>query len=208
MCYQNRSTASAIDSESLATTRFPDGGRHGQPLGDLRGIADRDAAGPRNVRWTPVIRDRDVYRVNGGHAAIAAPRVCTISFIHTHTRSGRPPKRTNIDIDDALMAKAQRVSGQATKKQQLKEALRLMIRLRRQRGGRTRPSANAVWRGSLARSRTGTRRRMIVVDSSVWIDFFRGRKDATCQASVRHPWNGGDRPRGSDALRGTARSRE
>ncbi|MBV8187147.1 MAG: type II toxin-antitoxin system VapB family antitoxin, partial [Alphaproteobacteria bacterium] len=41
--------------------------------------------------------------------------------------------RTNIDIDDALMAEAQRLSGNATKKQTVEEALRLMIRLRRQR---------------------------------------------------------------------------
>jgi Arc/MetJ family transcription regulator len=40
--------------------------------------------------------------------------------------------RTNIEIDDALMAEAQRASGQATKKQIVEQALRLMIRLRRQ----------------------------------------------------------------------------
>ena len=41
--------------------------------------------------------------------------------------------RTNIDIDDTLMAEAQRASGLATKKQTVEEALRLMIRLRRQK---------------------------------------------------------------------------
>ncbi len=40
--------------------------------------------------------------------------------------------RTNIEIDDALMAQAQRASGHATKKQTVEQALRLMIRLRRQ----------------------------------------------------------------------------
>ena len=35
--------------------------------------------------------------------------------------------RTNIEIDDALMAEAQRVSGQPTKKQTVEQALRLMI---------------------------------------------------------------------------------
>jgi Arc/MetJ family transcription regulator len=62
--------------------------------------------------------------------------------------------RTNIDIDDRLMAEAQEVSGQASKKQTVEQALRLMIRLRRQQEvgaafGKYR------WRGNLARSRKG-----------------------------------------------------
>jgi Arc/MetJ family transcription regulator len=62
--------------------------------------------------------------------------------------------RTNIEIDDALMAQAQKACGRATKKKTVEEALRLMIRLRGQRDinaafGRYR------WRGSLARSRRG-----------------------------------------------------
>jgi Arc/MetJ family transcription regulator len=62
--------------------------------------------------------------------------------------------RTNIDIDDALMAEAQNASGQATKKQTVEQALRLMIRLRRQQEvgaafGKYR------WRGNLAQSRKG-----------------------------------------------------
>jgi len=62
--------------------------------------------------------------------------------------------RTNIEIDDSLMAEAQKVSGQATKKQTVEQALRLMIRLRQQRDvgaafGKYR------WRGNLARSRKG-----------------------------------------------------
>jgi Arc/MetJ family transcription regulator len=40
--------------------------------------------------------------------------------------------RMNIEIDDGLMAEAQKVSGHATKKQTVEEALRLMVRLRRQ----------------------------------------------------------------------------
>ena len=61
--------------------------------------------------------------------------------------------RTNIEIDDVLMREAQKAAGRATKKQTVEEALRLMIRLRRQREveaafGRYR------WRGNLARSRT------------------------------------------------------
>jgi Arc/MetJ family transcription regulator len=67
---------------------------------------------------------------------------------------GAPPMRINIEIDDALMAEAQRVSGHATKKHTVEQALRLMIRLRRQQQvdaafGRFR------WQGDLARSRKG-----------------------------------------------------
>ena len=62
--------------------------------------------------------------------------------------------RTNIEIDDTLMAEAQKASGHATKKQTVEEALRLMIKLRRQHGvdgalGKYR------WRGNLAQSRKG-----------------------------------------------------
>jgi Arc/MetJ family transcription regulator len=62
--------------------------------------------------------------------------------------------RTNIDIDDTLMAEAQRASGLATKKQTVEEALRLMIRLRRQKEvGAAR--GKYPWRGNLAASRRG-----------------------------------------------------
>jgi Arc/MetJ family transcription regulator len=62
--------------------------------------------------------------------------------------------RTNIEIDDTLMAEAQKASGQASKKQTVEEALRLMVRMRRQQEvdaafGKYR------WRGDLARSRRG-----------------------------------------------------
>ena len=62
--------------------------------------------------------------------------------------------RTNIDIDDTLMAEARKASGHATKKQTVEQALRLMVRLRRQHEvdgafGKYR------WRGNLARSRKG-----------------------------------------------------
>jgi Arc/MetJ family transcription regulator len=65
-----------------------------------------------------------------------------------------PPVRTNIEIDDTLMMEAQKASGYATKKQTVEQALRLMIRLRRQQ------EADAAfgkyrWRGDLARSRKG-----------------------------------------------------
>jgi Arc/MetJ family transcription regulator len=62
--------------------------------------------------------------------------------------------RTNIEIDDELMEEARKVAGQTTKKQTVEQALRQMIRLRRQQEvdaafGKYR------WRGDLARSRKG-----------------------------------------------------
>jgi Arc/MetJ family transcription regulator len=62
--------------------------------------------------------------------------------------------RTNIEIDDVLMAEAQKASGHATKKQTVEEALRLMIRLRQQREV-DRAFGKYRWRGNLARSRKG-----------------------------------------------------
>jgi len=62
--------------------------------------------------------------------------------------------RTNIEIDDALMAEAQKACGQPTKRQTVEQALRLLVRLRRQQEvgaafGKYR------WRGNLARGRAG-----------------------------------------------------
>ena len=62
--------------------------------------------------------------------------------------------RTNIEIDDSLMAAAQKASGQPTKKATVEEALRLMIKLRRQKAADTAFGAYR-WRGNLGRSRTG-----------------------------------------------------
>jgi Arc/MetJ family transcription regulator len=62
--------------------------------------------------------------------------------------------RTNIEIDDTLMAEAQRASGQASKKQTVEQALRLMIRLRRQQEVDT-AFGKYRWRGNIARSRSG-----------------------------------------------------
>ena len=62
--------------------------------------------------------------------------------------------RTNIEIDDALMAEAQRVSGETTKKHTVEQALRLLIKLRRQQEvGKA--FGKYRWRGNLAQSRRG-----------------------------------------------------
>jgi Arc/MetJ family transcription regulator len=62
--------------------------------------------------------------------------------------------RATIDIDDVLMAEAQKVLGGAGKKRTIEEALRLMVRLHRQQEvgaafGKYR------WQGDLAQSRVG-----------------------------------------------------
>jgi len=62
--------------------------------------------------------------------------------------------RTNIEIDDTLMADAQEVSGHATKKATVEQALRLMVQLRRQREVGS-AFGKYRWRGNLSRSREG-----------------------------------------------------
>jgi Arc/MetJ family transcription regulator len=62
--------------------------------------------------------------------------------------------RTNIEIDDTLMAEAQKASGHASKKQTVEQALRLMVRLRRQQVAGA-AFGKYCWRGNLARSRKG-----------------------------------------------------
>jgi Arc/MetJ family transcription regulator len=62
--------------------------------------------------------------------------------------------RTNIEIDDTLMAEAQKACGLATKKQTVEQALRLMVRLQRQQEVNL-AFGKYSWRGNLARSRKG-----------------------------------------------------
>ncbi len=62
--------------------------------------------------------------------------------------------RTNIDIDDTLMAEAQKAAGYQTKKKTVEEALRLLVRLRHQ-GDVDAAFGKYRWRGNLARSRRG-----------------------------------------------------
>jgi Arc/MetJ family transcription regulator len=62
--------------------------------------------------------------------------------------------RTTIDIGDALLAEAHKVSGLATKKQTVEQALRLMIRLQRQQQVES-AFGKFRWRGDLARGRKG-----------------------------------------------------
>ncbi|TAJ89175.1 MAG: type II toxin-antitoxin system VapB family antitoxin [Reyranella sp.] len=62
--------------------------------------------------------------------------------------------RTNIEIDEKLMADAQKASGLATKKQTVEQALRLMVKLRRQQEVSA-AFGKYRWRGNLSRSRAG-----------------------------------------------------
>jgi Arc/MetJ family transcription regulator len=62
--------------------------------------------------------------------------------------------RTNIDIDESLMTQAQQACGETTKKKTVEEALRLMIRLHRQRQV-DKAFGKYSWRGNLGRSRKG-----------------------------------------------------
>ena len=78
--------------------------------------------------------------------------MCIVVYKYTH--HDEPAMRTNIEIDDSLMAEAQKASGYATKKQTVEEALRLMIKLRQQREVGA-ASGKYRWRGNLARSRKG-----------------------------------------------------
>jgi Arc/MetJ family transcription regulator len=60
--------------------------------------------------------------------------------------------RTSIEIDDKLMAEAQKASGLSTKKQTVEQVLRLMVRLHRQQEVGA-AFGKYPWRGDLARSR-------------------------------------------------------
>ena len=62
--------------------------------------------------------------------------------------------RTNIEIDDDLMAKAQLASGQASKKATVEEALRLLVRAREQRDILA-LAGQVTWSGDLQASREG-----------------------------------------------------
>ena len=63
--------------------------------------------------------------MSGGE--IAAILVCIAGNQYTHLM------RTNIELDDRLVAEAMRATGQTTKRATVEEALRTVVRLARQR---------------------------------------------------------------------------
>ena len=62
--------------------------------------------------------------------------------------------RTNIEIDDDLMAEAQALSGARTKRDTVQEALRLLVQIRRQDAVRDLRGL-CDWQGDLDEMRTG-----------------------------------------------------
>ena len=56
--------------------------------------------------------------------------------------------RTNIVIDDQLMAEAMRLSGASTKREAVEKSLRLMVQLKRQEGIRQ-ARGKVKWTGDL-----------------------------------------------------------
>jgi Arc/MetJ family transcription regulator len=98
----------------------------------------------------PTISKADFEEFRTGYCGVL---MCIVVSIYTHS-SGALAVRTNIEIDDALMAEAQKASGHQNKKQTVEYALRLMVKLRGQQEvgeafGKYR------WRGNLSRSRKG-----------------------------------------------------
>lgn len=60
--------------------------------------------------------------------------------------------RTNIDIDDALMAEAMAITGARTKKQAVEDGLRLLVRMQKQQALRS-LRGKVAWVGDLEASR-------------------------------------------------------
>lgn len=62
--------------------------------------------------------------------------------------------RTNIEIDDQLIARAMRTSGARTKKAAVEDGLRLLVKTHSQASAR-RLRGKVKWEGNLAASRAG-----------------------------------------------------
>ena len=78
----------------------------------------------------------------------------TIDVYHfQHLYTSEVGVRTNIDIDDELLAEAQSLSGSATKKETVRRALELLVQLRRQSGVRE-LRGRLRWEGDLEDQRT------------------------------------------------------
>jgi Arc/MetJ family transcription regulator len=77
--------------------------------------------------------------------------MCTKYQLITHCGT---KMRTNIEIDDALMSEAQKALGQPTKKKTVEEALRLAVKLSKQRAVDS-AFGKYRWTGRLSTSRRG-----------------------------------------------------
>src|SRR5581483_150613 len=124
---------------------------------DQRGAerSRRLAAREAGAEVSGAVRGGSAYRAQIATADTRL-RICSVyDIFNIYTFATRPLKmRTNIEIDDALMAAAQKASGRATKKQTVEDALRLMIRMQQQREvGRA--FGKYRWRGNLSQGRRG-----------------------------------------------------
>jgi Arc/MetJ family transcription regulator len=72
--------------------------------------------------------------------------MCILTAYVTHPLS--PAMRTNIVIDEKLMAEALRLTGASTKRRVVEDSLRLMIQLKRQERIRS-ARGKLKWRGDL-----------------------------------------------------------
>ena len=80
--------------------------------------------------------------------------MCRMQMYHTPPTSGQRPVRTNIEIDDDLMAAALRATGLKTKRAAVEEGLRLLVKLRSQQQV-DRHFGKLRWEGDLERRRLG-----------------------------------------------------
>lgn len=79
--------------------------------------------------------------------------MCMISATSTHAVAAM---RTNIDIDDKLLARAMKASGQSTKRATVEEGLRVLVRLGEQK--KALESLRGLgWEGDLDEMREGWR---------------------------------------------------
>jgi predicted nucleic acid-binding protein/Arc/MetJ family transcription regulator len=80
--------------------------------------------------------------------------------------------RTNIVIDDRLIREARKLTGLKTKRELVNRALELLVRMEA-RKGILRYRGSGIWKGDLKASRRNRVWSLVIlVDSSVWIDFF------------------------------------
>jgi Arc/MetJ family transcription regulator len=82
--------------------------------------------------------------------------MCINYFLDTHNVDGAVIMRTNIDIDDELLAAAMAATGLSTKRATVEEGLRLVVRLRGQVKALD-DLAGLGWDGDLDKTREGYR---------------------------------------------------
>ena len=87
-----------------------------------RGAAGRSKVFPR----TSCLKERRRRVLKADRAVCSGARMCIIHVSHTHVREPAS-MRTNIEIDDKLMAQAMKLTGLPTKRAVVEEGLRLMV---------------------------------------------------------------------------------